>query len=341
MPKTTRMILENYSLKHLNTFGIDVTAARFCKVTTENEILSLIGSGLFRQGPFLITGGGSNLLFTGNYEGTVVNPAIGGITRGQTHGNITKVTVGAGVVWDDFVAWAVENGLGGTENLSLIPGHTGASAVQNIGAYGVEAAEIITEVSTIEIATGSKRIFTTPDCRFGYRNSIFKGELKGKYIITSVTFGLTIKHEYRLSYGSLAEEAGKGGKISLASVRDAVIAIRQSKLPDPSVTGNAGSFFKNPVVPAEKASELLVQYPKMPVYPAGNNLTKIAAGWLIEQCGWKGWRSGDAGVHSLQALVLVNHGNATGDDIFRLSENIRKSVLERFGVELEREVEVI
>ncbi|MBM3420264.1 MAG: UDP-N-acetylmuramate dehydrogenase [Bacteroidetes bacterium] len=335
------MIFGNFSLKNHNTFGLDVRASGFCRPSSENEVADCLLKELPPGKPFMIMGGGSNLLFTRDYKGVIIQPAIGGIWYGKPSGDEIEVTVGAGVVWDDFVNQAVSVGLGGTENLSLIPGHTGAAAVQNIGAYGTEVSEIIAAVKAIETSTGKRRIFTTQECKFSYRYSIFKDELKGKYIITSVTFRLSRKPQLRLSYGNLSEEAEKKGKATLSSVREAVIGIRQSKLPNPAITGNAGSFFKNPVVPAEKAQILLKQHQSMPVYPAGENCTKVAAGWLIEQCGWKGYRSGDAGVHDKQALVLVNHGNATGNEIFELSEKIRQSVAEKFGIDLEREVEII
>jgi UDP-N-acetylmuramate dehydrogenase len=289
----------------------------------------------------MILGGGSNLLFTRDYEGLIIHPLITGIQPDKTIDNVVVVTVGAGVVWDDFVAWAVSNGLGGTENLSLIPGMTGASAVQNIGAYGAEASEIIEAVHTISIESGKREIFTTQECNFGYRQSIFKTDIKGRNLITKISFRLTRDPKPNLLYGNLKTEVEKRGKPSLATTREAVIEIRRSKLPDPAETGNAGSFFKNPVVPESMALKLQQYSPLMPFYPAGEGLIKLAAGWLIEQCGWKSYRQGDAGVHDKQALVLVNHGNATGKEIFKLSEEIRASVNSRFGVSLEREVEVI
>jgi len=335
------MISENHDLKQHNTFGISAKAARFATIRTEQEAIRLISSGITSNGPILILGGGSNLLFTRDFEGFIIHPHITGIESNKNTGNKLIATAGAGVVWDDFVAWAVSNGLGGTENLSLIPGMTGASAVQNIGAYGAEAAEIIEAVHTIRIDSGKKEIFTARECNFGYRQSIFKTDLKGRNLITKIAFRLTREHKPNLSYGNLQAEVEKRGKPSMESIREAVIEIRRAKLPDHSVTGNAGSFFKNPVVPEAEANLLLKETPSIPLYPAGEGFKKLAAGWLIEQCGWKGYRKGDAGVHDKQALVLVNHGNATGEEIFELSEEIRASVNNRFGVTLEREVEVI
>lgn len=335
------MISENHELKPHNTFAIAAKASRFATIKTEKEAIKLISSGRTSNDAVLILGGGSNLLFTRNYEGLIVHPLITGIKTDRTVDNNVVVTVGAGVVWDDFVAWAVSTGLGGTENLSLIPGMTGASAVQNIGAYGAEAADIIEAVHTVRIDSGKKEIFTRPECNFGYRQSIFKSELKGRNLITGVTFRLSTDHKQNLSYGNLQTEVEKRGKPSLSTIREAVIEIRRSKLPDHTVIGNAGSFFKNPVVPEAMALRMQQDSPPMPLYPAGEGFKKLAAGWLIEQCGWKGYRKGDAGVHDKQALVLVNHGNATGEEILELSEEIRVSVNSRFGVTLEREVEVI
>ncbi|MBU0763643.1 MAG: UDP-N-acetylmuramate dehydrogenase, partial [Bacteroidetes bacterium] len=255
--------------------------------------------------------------------------------------NTIVLKAGAGEIWDDLVAFCVENGHGGLENLSLIPGHTGATPVQNIGAYGVEVKERIERVWAVDIRTSEEVVFQNSDCRFGYRNSIFKEEYKGRYIITHVSFRLRKKnHRLNTHYGNIEEELKKLGEKSIGAIRQAVINIRRSKLPDPSDLGNAGSFFKNPVVNKSLADSLLNEYPDMPVYPSVTGI-KLAAGRLIEQCGWKGYREGDAGVHSNQALVLVNHGNATGKQIFMLAEEISLSVRKKFGVHLEAEVNII
>ena len=335
------MIFENYDLKPHNTFGIEARVRRFALVRDEREAVRLIASGIAADGPLMIMGGGSNLLFINDFEGTIIHPLITGIETGKKTGKEVAVTVGAGVIWDEFVGWAVAKGLGGTENLSLIPGMTGASAVQNIGAYGTEAADIVEAVHTINIGSGKREFFTCGECGFGYRQSIFKNEIRGRNLVTAVSFRLSTEYKPNLSYGSLLAEVEKRGMPSLENIREAVIEIRRSKLPDPSETGNAGSFFKNPVVAQALAAHLLGEYPSMPVYPAESGYRKLAAGWLIEQCGWKGYRKGDAGVHDRQALVLVNHGKATGAEIFALSEEIRESVESRFGVILEREVEVV
>jgi UDP-N-acetylmuramate dehydrogenase len=335
------MIFEGFNLRKYNTFGLPGKASMFASIASENEILDIIKSGLTREKPTFILGGGSNILLTKDFNGLMLHPEITGISAdNQSDGRVT-VKAGAGVVWDDFVAWAVANGLGGTENLSLIPGQTGATAVQNIGAYGTESADIIEKVHTIDLLTGEKFTFTNEECKFGYRESIFKSELKGKHIVTAVSFSLNAEPVYNLTYGNLKTEVEKLGGTSLLTIRNAVIATRQSKLPDPSVTGNAGSFFKNPVVPVSQANTLGKDFPGMPQYASGEGRVKLAAGWLIDNCGWKGYRNGDAGVHENQALVLVNHGKATGSEILRLSEQICQSVNQRFGVSLEREVEVI
>jgi UDP-N-acetylmuramate dehydrogenase len=239
------------------------------------------------------------------------------------------------------VEWAVSRGYGGIENLSLIPGLAGAASVQNIGAYGAEVRETITRVRGIDISDCTLKEFSNNECKFGYRDSIFKRVLKGKYLITKVFFKLSKRPEFRIDYGSLRQETEKSGEISLRTIRDAVINLRRNKLPDPDIIGNAGSFFKNPVINREKGEALKSQYPQIPSYDDPSGGIKLAAGWMIEQCGWKGKRIGDAGVYEKQSLVLVNHGDATGKEIYDLSEKIRKSVREEFGIDLEREVEII
>jgi UDP-N-acetylmuramate dehydrogenase len=289
----------------------------------------------------MVIGGGSNLLFTGDYPGTLLHSEIEGITVEETHPGHVIVSAGAGVSWDKFVEWCVYCGFGGIENLSLIPGSVGASAVQNIGAYGVEVKDTIVKVRAVSIETGLISEFNLQDCRFGYRNSIFKSEVKGKYLITKIYFRLTTNPMLNLSYGSLKEETVTPGGASLLSVRETIINIRRSKLPDPENIGSAGSFFKNPVVSKLEGESLKKNYNGMPVYEDISGGLKLAAGWLIDMCGWKGKRIGDAGVHDKQALVLVNYGKASGKDIYFLSEEIKKSVYEKFGVMLEREVEIV
>jgi UDP-N-acetylmuramate dehydrogenase len=337
------MIFENISLKKYNTFGLDYKADYLINIRSEEEARSLFtGKTSFRK-PLLILGGGSNILFTDDFRGTIIFPDIEGINIEKAEfkdGNVI-VSAGSGVVWDKFVEWTVDRGFGGLENLSLIPGKVGAAPVQNIGAYGVEVKDYIEKVRTVSVYDGSVRIFNKEECEFGYRNSVFKNREKGKYLVTRVFFKLSDNPVLNLFYDSLKEEVSRIGQESVKNIRHAVINIRKSKLPDPEETGNAGSFFKNPVVTEAYANHLRVIYPEMPVFDEKAGSKKLAAGWLIERCGWKGKRTNDAGVHPKQALVIVNYGKATGTEIFSLSQEIKRSVWEKFGIELEREVEVI
>lgn len=337
------MIYKNISLKKYNTFGLNYRAECLIKIRTEKEATALFNGTIAWKKPLLILGSGSNILFTSDYKGTILYPELGGIRieEKDISSGYVIMSAGAGLNWDDFVAWSVNKGFGGLENLSLIPGKVGAASVQNIGAYGVEVKDQIIKVKTVNINNGSIRIFTNDECEFSYRNSIFKNREKGNYLVTRVYFRLLLNPTLKLSYGSLKEEVSKLGAETLKNVRQGVINIRRSKLPDPEITGNAGSFFKNPVVKETVAEKLKKEYPDMPVYKDDEGYTKLASGWLIDRCGWKGKRTGDAGVHDKQALVLVNYGKATGNEIYKLSEDIKKSVLEKFGVNLEREVEVI
>jgi UDP-N-acetylmuramate dehydrogenase len=329
---------EKIPINKLNTFGLDYIADRLILTETDNEAVAVLKK--YSGERLLILGGGSNLLFTGNFRGTIIKPVMEGIKIEKKEGNNIIVAAGAGVNWDNLVAWTVEKGFSGLENLSYIPGNTGASPVQNIGAYGAEVSEFIEKVETISTTSFSRKTFGRDECGFAYRNSIFKGSEKGRYMVMKVFFRLSAVPKYNLEYGALKEELGKT-PITLTGIREAVIAIRKRKLPDPYIIGNAGSFFKNPVVPASVAVLLKEQFPSIPVYPDAPGYTKLAAGWLIEQCGWKGKRFGNAGVHEKQALVLVNLGNASGEEIFDLSEEIKTSVRNKFGIGLEREVEVI
>ncbi|MDP4280941.1 MAG: UDP-N-acetylmuramate dehydrogenase [Bacteroidota bacterium] len=333
---------ENFSLKKLNTFGLEVKSRFFYQAGEEGEILEFLESYSSTQGPLLILGGGSNILFTSDYPGTVLRICTKGRKKISQDQDFVYVSVAAGEVWDEIVDYCVENGWGGMENLSLIPGNTGAAPVQNIGAYGIEAKDILYEVETIDIETGKKSTITAAECRFGYRDSIFKNELKGRIIITSVIFRLQREPVLNLSYGKIREEllAMKTGCPDIRTVRQAVINIRRKKLPDPAVLGSAGSFFKNPVIPEEKFLELKDRHPDISFH-LQENCFKLSAAWLIDQCGWKGKRFGDAGVHNQQPLVLVNYGRATGTEILELSGKIVDSVEERFGVKLETEVNII
>jgi len=333
---------QNHSLRQYNTFHLDVTAKNFLKLYTMEGWALFCESTKndFSLEDILILGGGSNMLFLGDVQSLIVHPAIGGIRMVDETADHVLVEAGAGVIWDELVEWTVSKGLGGLENLSLIPGCVGASPVQNIGAYGTEAKDVIVLVSGIDLADGKNIELDNASCQFGYRNSIFKTGLKN-LLITSVVFKLAKNPDFKLSYGQLMTEVEKLGAVDLRNVRKAVISIRQSKLPDVREIGNAGSFFKNPVVAVGFADQLKLAFPHMPVYRAEDGQVKLAAGWLIEQAGWKGYRSGDLGVYDKQALVLVNYGKASGRDIYNLSEKIQGSVFEKFGVEIEREVNVV
>ncbi len=332
-------IKENYSLKDYNTFAIAVKCKYFAEAATEEELLDFVRTYEWNPEEILILGGGSNFLFTEDFEGTVFYPAMKGIEIIEEDEDFVYVRVGAGEVWDEWVAWAVEHGYGGVENLSLIPGHVGAAPVQNVGAYGMEAGDTIYRVEAIRLEL--VRIDAT-DCQFAYRDSIFKRLWKNQYLIARVIFRLTKKPEFRLEYGSIRNELDQlGGEISLKNIRRAIIRIRQEKLPDVAVLPNAGSFFKNPVVSGEMAEKLLLQYPELPVYQVDDERRKLAAGWMIEQCGWKGRSLGKAGVHKKQALVLVNEGGADGTEVACLANEIKKSVFLKFGVWLEPEVYIV
>lgn len=335
-------IQHNYPLLAHNTFGMDVEASVFVEYESVTELKEILLHQLCPEGKWLHIGGGSNLLFTGDFDGMILHSAIKGFEVVSENEDEVLVRAGAGEVWDDFVAYTVEKGWYGAENLSLIPGEVGASAVQNIGAYGVEAKDLIVKVATIEVATGKERMFENDDCGYAYRESVFKHALKGKYIVTHVTYRLFKKPSYRLDYGNVRAELEKRGcELTLENVRQTIIDIRESKLPDPKVQGNAGSFFMNPIVPRPLFEELLSKYPSMPFYEVDAERVKIPAAWMIDQCGWKGKQLGRAGVHNKQALVLVNCGGATGQEIIALSEEIQRSVLDKFGVRISPEVNFI
>ena len=334
--------LYNCSLLPYNTFGMDVKASRFVEYASVEELRGLWNAEREAVARALHIGGGSNLLFASDYEGLILHSAIKGYTVVKETEEEVDVRVGAGEVWDDFVAYTVANGWYGAENLSLIPGEVGASAVQNIGAYGVEAKDLIVSVDTFGLETGEERRFMREECRYAYRESVFKQELKGKYAVTFVTYRLKKHPVFHLEYGNIRAELEKQGcQVDLENVRRIIIAIRQAKLPDPKVLGNAGSFFMNPVVPKMQFEALLAQYPDMPHYPVDDAHVKIPAGWMIDRCGWKGKRVGHAGVHEKQALVLVNCGGATGKEVMHLAEEIVASVRERFGVTIRPEVNYI
>ena len=328
-----------YSLLSYNTFGIDVSAARFLEYTSVEELQQQIAQGAVTT-PFLHIGGGSNLLFTKDYDGLILHSRIEGIEVTEEDSRFVSVRVGAGVVWDDFVAYCVAHGWYGAENLSLIPGEVGASAVQNIGAYGVEAKDLITAVETVNIR-GEERVYSVEECRYAYRDSIFKRPENKSVFVTHVRFRLGKEEHYTLDYGTIRQELDKYPALTLPVVRKVIIDIRESKLPDPKVMGNAGSFFMNPIVPKEKLLVLQQEYPRMPYYELPDGRVKIPAGWMIDQCGWKGKALGPAAVHDKQALVLVNRGGAEGSDIIALSDAVRAAVREKFGIDIHPEVNFV
>jgi len=335
------IIKENISLLSYNTFGIDAKADYFIEYNSVEELQTALKSEIVKSNRLLHIGGGSNLLFMKDFKGVILHSAINFIKKVSEDADTVILEAGAVVDWDDFVAYTVEKGWGGVENLSLIPGEVGASAVQNIGAYGVEVQDVIVKVNAVEIETGEPKTFSVEDCQYGYRESIFKKELKGKYIITSVVFKLQKQAQFKLNYQHLEAEVLKNGDINLQNIRQTIIAVRESKLPDPKIFGNAGSFFMNPVISKAHFNELLAQYPQMPHYFVSETEEKVPAGWLIDQCGWKGKQIGNAGVHDKQALVLVNKGGATGAEIVYLAEQIQASVKTKFGIELRAEVNYI
>jgi UDP-N-acetylmuramate dehydrogenase len=333
-------VLENFSLQKLNTFHFDVNSRFFVSLENTSDIDNLFESDILGSHPYFVLGGGSNVLFTRDFDGMMIQVNHKGKSIIKTDSRYAWVEVQGGEEWDELVEWAVEKGLGGLENLSLIPGKVGACPIQNIGAYGVEAKDSIEMVLGRNIITGEEKTFRNEECSFGYRDSVFKREWKNRFLITSVIFKLTLEHQLVTSYGNMAEELSKFPDVNIKSIRQAVISIRQRKLPDPERIGNAGSFFKNPVVTEEIAWDLVRENPTMPHFPAPKGI-KIPAAWLIDQLDWKGKRHHDAGVHPDQPLVLVNHGHATGKQVLELASSIKESVKSAFGIDLEMEVNVI
>ena len=331
---------ENFSLKKYNTFGLSARCLYFFSFSETRELPEFLSS--FEQLntiPRLIIGCGSNLLFVSDFNGLVIYPDISGISLINEDEKYVWIEAGAGEIWDEFVEYTVDKGYGGLENLSLIPGKVGASAVQNIGAYGVEVGELIECVKGFDLSTFEFCEIPVSQCEYSYRNSIFKNRLSQRFIVTSVVYRLSKFPVFKLNYGDLLRKMD--GELDIKIIREAIIKIRNSKLPDPKHIGNAGSFFKNPVVLGKKIRELQASYPDVPIYPVGDDLFKISAGWLIDMCGWKGFRKDDAGVHEHQALVIVNFGQATGRQIVDLSVKIYESVMQRFGIALEPEVQII
>jgi UDP-N-acetylmuramate dehydrogenase len=332
-------VYKTYSLLPHNTFGIKATADNFVEFSSVDDIMTFLGKGF--NGRSLVIGGGSNLLFVNDFSGTIFHSAIKGMEVVEENDKEILLRVGSGVNWDELVAYTVEQGWGGLENLSAIPGEVGASAVQNVGAYGVEAGELIEKVETIRIEDAECQEFLHKDCDFSYRHSIFKTTEKGKHIITYVTYRLVKNPSFKLTYGNLFEKVEELGGATLANVRKAVCEIREAKLPNPDKVGSAGSFFMNPVVTKKVAESLAEEYPTMPKYPLPNGDVKLSAGWLIEKCGWKDTPHEHVGVYQHQALVVINRGNATGQDVLDFASAVVASVKEKFGVALNMEVNVI
>ena len=340
-------ILRDVSLQPYNTFGIDVSAQYWVTITSTETLQELLRSPMYQSLPKLILGGGSNVLFTRDFEGIVIKMDIQGMDVVEENEDYAWIKAGAGVNWHTLVMHCIEQGYGGIENMSLIPGTVGAAPMQNIGAYGVEMKDVFVLLEAVEIATGKIATFDHARCQFGYRNSIFKNELKGKYIITSVTMRLHKKPVINTAYGDIEKMLTSvlthrpGDTPTIRDVSQAVISIRQSKLPDPAQIGNAGSFFKNPIIPRPQYDALVVHYENMPCYPVSDREVKVPAGWLIEQCGWKGKRMGNIGVHDKQALVLVNHGGGNGEGLKKLAYQIQDSVKQKFDIVIEPEVNML
>ena len=332
----------NYSLLQHNTFQMDVRAALYVEYNSVDELCKFLLSQEFEnhRNKFIHIGAGSNLLFAGDYSGLVLHSAIRDLAVAEDTREHQLLRVGAGYVWDDFVAYCVGHELAGVENLSAIPGEVGASAVQNIGAYGVEVCDVIERVEAIDLQ-GNVRIFSKEECQYGYRDSIFKKELRGQYIITHVVYRLMKSPTFKLGYGDLRARVEAEGAPTLSAVRKAVTAIRDSKLPDPKKLGNAGSFFTNPVIPSEQYEALKIQYPDMPSYAIDDTHVKVPAGWLIEHVGWKGRALGRAAVHDRQALVLVNKGGATGNEVMQLAHRISEDIYTQYGIRVVPEVNYI
>lgn len=336
-------IQQDISLKPYNTFGIDVSAKLFGEFSSTEELKSILNDKKYSNEELLILGGGSNVLFTKNQNGLVLHNQIKGIEKVEEDEDSIVLAGGSGNEWHEFVLHAINSDLGGLENMSLIPGSLGASPMQNIGAYGVEVKDHFEWLEAYHIESGEIHRFDNQKCEFGYRESVFKRALKGQYIIVKVAFRLAKHHQLNTSYGAIEQELEKLNLSSptIKNVSDAVIKIRQSKLPDPKEIGNSGSFFKNPVIDNETFQKIKAQFPTIASYPSGSNKTKVAAGWLIDQAGWKGKTINNYGVHKNQALVLVNYGGATGKQIYDLSTEIIQSVNEKYGIELEREVNIL
>ena len=335
-------ILENYSLLDRNTFGIDVSAKYFADIHSEEQLVDVCCLPISGNEQKFVLGGGSNILFTKDVEALVLHNQVKGIELIGGEGSNVIVEIGAGEIWHEVVKWAVSSGLGGIENLSLIPGYSGAAPIQNIGAYGVEIKDVFSGLTAVDLDSLEMKEFSADECQFAYRDSVFKREHRGRFMITRIRLKLTREPKINTSYGAIEKELKMMGveEPGIAEVSEAVCNIRSSKLPDPKFIGNAGSFFKNPIVNAELLDSIREKHEEVVSYPAGAGQVKLAAGWLIEQCGWKGKVVGNTGAHKDQALVLVNYGSADGKEVYKLSQDILDSVEEEFGVRLEREVNV-
>ena len=339
-------VLENVSLKQYNTFGVDAFAKYFAEIKDEEELLWLLNNPKYKELQKLILGGGSNILFVKDYfEGLVLRISLSNIQKIKENANFVYIKAGSGVIWHDLVEYCVRNNYHRIENLSLIPGTVGAAPIQNIGAYGTEVAQIFDSLEAINLETNEIETFKSKSCKFCYRESIFKNENKGKYIILNVTFRLSKKPKFNLKYSGIKEELTKKGitkeKLTLRNVSDAIIKVRTEKLPDPKILGNAGSFFKNPKLKLEDYEKIKKRFPDMPSYKDKNKTVKVSAAWLIQQAGWKGKTIGDVGTYPKQPLVIVNYGDATGEEIYNFAKKIRLAVKAKFGIELEYEVNII
>ena len=336
-------IIENYPLLKLNTFGVDVKAKYFTSINTINELIELTKTNVFKDLELLILGGGSNILFTKDFDGLVILNNIKGKEIIDQNQQSIFLKIGAGENWHELVMYCVDNGWGGIENLSLIPGNTGTAPMQNIGAYGVEIKETFVELEALEISSGKIVKFNNSDCEFGYRESVFKNKMKNQYIILNITLELKKNPVLNINYGDVKAilESQNINNPSIKEVSNTIISIRQSKLPDPKIIGNSGSFFKNPIVSLNQLEFIKKKYPNVVNYKINENEFKIAAGWMIERAGWKGKKFNNYGVHEKQALVLVNYGLANGMEIFNLSEEIILDIKDKFGITLEREVNII
>lgn len=333
-------IEQNYSLEAYNTFHLPVKTRWFMEYENVEELEKILCDEYFQQCYSLHIGGGSNLLFVNDFDGIIVHSQIKGIEVLEKTGESVCLRVGAAEIWDDVVAYATSHGWGGIENLSHIPGEAGAAAIQNIGAYGVEIKDVIERVESYNQLTMEKRLFSNDECAYAYRRSFFKNEHNDPHIVTHIVIRLQKNPVYRLDYEQLQQET-EGKELSPAVVREAVIRLREQKLPDPSVIGNAGSFFMNPVISQEAFTQIQAAYPDVPSYPAENGAVKLSAGWLIEQCGFKGKRYGNVGMYEKQALVLVNYGEASGDEIALMAESVRMAVKNKFNIELTPEVKYV